>query len=309
MEKISHSMAKLLRVGRPQFLISGLTLFVLGALLGVRLGAPFSLPRLILGYLVILLSQLSVHYSNDYFDVAVDRHGGGTPLSGGSGVLLEHPELKKPVIWIAVALIGCSLGTGFIYLLYYRYPYWMFGFVLIGNLLGWVYSAPPFRLSSRGLGEPAFTFIGGFLIPGMGYLVMKGKLDLAGVFILIPLLLYGLASILSVEIPDMEVDRLGDKRTWVARKGRGFGFSLVGTCLLAATGYFFIFPSLSMGQVPLDLHVLGMLSLLPLSAGMVGLIRKPIQREPATRIAIWTVLSLVVFSILANGYLIFLVIH
>ena len=302
-------MAKLLRVGRPQFLISGLALFVLGALLGVRLGAPFSLPRLILGYLVILLAQLSVHYSNDYFDVAVDRHGGGTPLSGGSGVLLEHPELKKPVIWIAVALIGCSLGTGFIYLLYYRYPYWMFGFVLIGNLLGWVYSAPPFRLSSRGLGEPAFTFIGGFLIPGMGYLVMKGKLDLAGVFILIPLILYGLASILSVEIPDMEVDRLGDKRTWVARKGRGFGFSLVGTCLLAATGYFFIFPSLSMGQFPLDLHVLGMLSLLPLSAGMVGLIRKPIQREPATRIAIWTVLSLVVFSILANGYLIFLVIH
>jgi len=309
MEKISHSMAKLLRVGRPQFLISGLTLFVLGALLGVRLGAPFSLPRLILGYLVILLAQLSVHYSNDYFDVAVDRHGGGTPLSGGSGVLLEHPELKKPVIWIAVALIGCSLGTGFIYLLYYRYPYWMFGFVLIGNLLGWVYSAPPFQLSSRGLGEPAFTFIGGFLIPGMGYLVMKGKLDLAGVFILIPLILYGLASILSVEIPDMEVDRLGDKWTWVARKGRGFGFSLVGTCLLAATGYFFIFPSLSMGQFPLDLHVLGMLSLLPLSAGMVGLIRKPIQREPATRIAIWTVLSLVIFSILANGYLIFLMIH
>jgi len=309
MEKISHSMAKLLRVGRPQFLISGLTLFVLGALLGVRLGAPFSLPRLILGYLVILLAQLSVHYSNDYFDVAVDRPGGSTPLSGGSGVLLEHPELKKPVIWIAVALIGCSLGTGLIFLLNYKYPYWMFGFVLIGNLLGWVYSAPPFRLSSRGLGEPAFTFIGGFLIPGMGYLVMKGKLDLAGVFILIPLILYGLASILSVEIPDMEVDRLGDKRTWVARKGRGFGFSLVGTCLLAATGYFFIFPSLSMGQFPLDLHVLGMLSLLPLSAGMVGLIRKPIQREPATRIAIWTVLSLVIFSILANGYLIFLVIH
>jgi 1,4-dihydroxy-2-naphthoate octaprenyltransferase len=308
-EKISQSIAKLLRVGRPQYLISGLTLFVLGALLGVRLGAPFSLPRLTLGYLVILLAQLSVHYSNDYFDVAFDRPGGATPLSGGSGVLLEHPELKKPVIWIAVALIGSSLVTGLIFLLNYRYPYWMFGFVLIGNLLGWVYSAPPFRLASRGLGEPAFTFIGGFLIPGMGYLVMKGKLDLAGTFILIPLLLYGLASILSVEIPDMDVDLLGDKRTWVVRKGRGFGFSLVGTCLFAATGYFFIFPSLSMEQIPLDLHILGILSLLPLSVGMVGLIRKPLQREPATRIAIWTVLSLTVFSLLANGYLIFLVIH
>ena len=180
--------------------------------------------------------------------------------------------------------------------------------MLIGNLLGWVYSAPPFRLSARGLGEPAFAFIGGFLVPGMGYLVMKGKLDLAGAFILIPLLLYGLASILSVEIPDVEADRLGDKRNWVARRGRRFGFSMVGICLLAATGYFFIFPALSIGRVPLNLHILGLLSLLPLSAGVIGLIRKPLQREPATRIAIWTVLSLVVFSILVNGYLIFLVI-
>ena len=58
----------------------------------------------------------------------------------------------------------------------------------------------------------------------------------------------------------------------------------------------------------MDLHILGLLSLVPLSAGVVGLIRKPLQREPATRIAIWTVLSLVIFSILVNGYLIFLVI-
>jgi 1,4-dihydroxy-2-naphthoate octaprenyltransferase len=185
----------------------------------------------------------------------------------------------------------------------------MFGFVVIGNLLGWCYSAPPFRLSSRGLGEPAFTFIGGVLIPGMGYMVTKGKLDLAGAFILVPLLLYGLASILSVEIPDIEADRLGDKRTWVARMGRGVGFTIVGSCLLAATGYFFVFPLLSRGQLPLDFHILGLLSLLPLSVGIVGLIQKPLQREPATRIAIWTVLTLAIFSILADGYLIFLVIH
>ena len=302
-------MVKLLRVGRLQFLIPGLALFLFGALLAVRLDAPFSMPRLVLGYLVILPAQLSVHYSNDYFDVAVDKPGGATPFSGGSGVLVEHPELRKPALWIAVALIGCSLGTGLVFMWTYGYPFWMFGFVVIGNLLGWCYSAPPFRLSSRGLGEPAFTFIGGFLIPGMGYLAMKGTLDLAGAFILVPLLLYGMASILSVEIPDMEVDRLGDKRTWVAHKGRGFGFSVVGACLLAATGYFFIFPRLSVGQVPLDFHILGLLSLLPLSPGMVGLIRKPLQREPATRVAIWTVLTLAVFSILANGYLIFLMIN
>jgi 1,4-dihydroxy-2-naphthoate octaprenyltransferase len=300
--------AKLLRVGRPHFLIAGLALFVFGALLAVRLGASFSLARLLLGYLVILPAQLSVHYSNDYFDVDVDRPA-ATPFSGGSGVLLEHPELRTPIKWIAVALIVCSLGMGLVFLRTYAYPFWVFGFVLLGNLVGWCYSAPPLRLSSLGLGEPAYTFAGGILIPGMGYLAMNRTLNPAGASLLIPLLLYGLASILSVENPDMEADRLGDKRTWVARKGRGFGFTVVGACLLAATGYFFLFPWLSPWQVPLDLRVLGLLSLLPLSVGMVGLIKRPLRREPATRVAVWTVIALAVFSILADGYLVTLLIR
>ncbi len=299
--------AKLLRVGRPHFLVAGLALYVFGALLAVRLGASFSMARLLLGYLVILPAQLSVHYSNDYFDVAVDRPGAATPFSGGSGVLLEHPELRTLVRWIAVALIVCSLGAGLVFLRTYTYPFWMFGFVVLGNLIGWYYSAPPLRLSYRGLGEPAYTFTGGILIPGMGYLAMNKNLNLAGASLLIPLLLYGLASILSVEIPDVEADRLGNKRTWVARKGRGFGFTVMGACLLAATGYFFIFPWLSPWQIPVDFHILGLLSLLPLSAGMVGLIKKPLHREPATQVAVWTVLTLAFFSILADGYLVTLV--
>ncbi len=300
-------MAKLLRIGRPQFLIPVLALFVFGALFAVRLGASFSLTRLLLGYLVILPAQLSVHYGNEYFDVAVDKPGGATLFSGGSGVLLKHPELRTPVKWIAIALIVCSLGMGFLFLQVFAVPFWMFGFVVIGNLVGWCYSAPPFRLSDRGLGELAYTLSGGLLVPGMGYLAMKGTLDLAGAAPLIPLLLYGLASILSVEIPDMEADRLGNKQTWVARRGRGFGFTLVGVCLLAATGYFFISPWKSPWQIPADFHILGLLSLLPLSVGMFGMIKKPLRREPATKFAILTVLSLAFFSILADGYLAFLI--
>jgi 1,4-dihydroxy-2-naphthoate polyprenyltransferase len=298
-------MVKLLRISRPQFLIAGLALFVLGALFAVRMGAPLSLTRLLLGYLVILPAQLSVNFSNDYFDVAVDRPNGTTPISGGSGVLLEHPELRTPVKWIAVALIVCSLGMGLVFLRMYAYPFWMFGFVVVGNLVGWCYSAPPFRLSYRSLGEPAFTFTAGFLVPGMGYLVTKGTLDLAGASLLIPLLLCSLASILSVEIPDMEIDRLGNKQTWVARRGRGFGFTVVGICLLASTGYFFVSPWLSSWQIPADFHILGLLSLFPSSVGMVGLIKKPLHREPAMRLAVLTVLALALLSMLADGYFVY----
>jgi 1,4-dihydroxy-2-naphthoate polyprenyltransferase len=303
------NMVNYLRISRSQFLIAGLALFAFGALFAVRQGAPFSLSRLLLGYLIILPAHLAVNFSNDYFDVGVDKRDGATPISGGSGVLLEHPELRTPVKWIALALIGCSLGMGLVFLRMYEYPFWMFGFVVIGNLVGWYYSAPPFRLSYRGLGEPAFLLIGGFLLPGMGYLAVKGTLDLAGASLLIPLLLYSLASILSLEIPDMETDRLGEKQTWVARKGRGFGFTIVGICLLAATGYFFLSPFRSLWQVPADFQILGLFSLLPLSVGMFGLIQKPLDREPATRLAILNVISLAVLSLLADSYFVYQMIH
>lgn len=66
----------------------------------------------------------------------------------------------------------------------------------------------------------------GLLIPGFGYLVTSGQINPDGFLFFIPLMLYGLAFILTVELPDMESDRLGRKMTWVAQKGRSFGLTL-----------------------------------------------------------------------------------
>jgi 1,4-dihydroxy-2-naphthoate octaprenyltransferase len=301
----------LIRIGISFILTSiyGLTLFVLGALWAVLLGAFFSPLRLLLGYLVILPAQLSVHFSNDYFDMESDRPGGTTLISGGGGVLLGHPELREPAKWIAVALIFLSFGMGVVFIQAYSYPFWMMGFVILGNLVGWCYSAPPIRLSHRGFGELCYAFIAGFLVPSMGYLVMRGFLDLDGIFFLIPLTLYGLVSILSVEIPDMEDDRLSSKRTWVTRMGRNHGFTFAGGLLLAATAYFFTFPLFNEKLIPLDLRVLGLFSLLPLGAGLSGLVKRPLDREPATRIATWIVITLAVFSVFVDSYLFYLTVN
>jgi 1,4-dihydroxy-2-naphthoate octaprenyltransferase len=118
-----------------------------------------------------------------------------------------------------------------------------------------------------------------------------------------PLLLYGLVLILSVETPDMEADRRGGKLTWIVRKGRGFGFTLAGISLLAATVYFFLLHGLSPLSLPLDFRVLGLLSLIALGPGLYGLMKRPLRREPASRAAVWTLLALGVFSIAADGYL------
>lgn len=296
-------------MARPQFLVVGLALFLFGALWAMLLGAPFSLARLLLGYLVIMPAHLSVSYSNDYFDVEVDKLGKPTFISGGSGVLVEHPELRSSARRVAIGLMLCSLAIGIVFCVRYSYPLWYLGLVVLGNLLGWFYSAPPLKLAYRGLGEFSTMFTAGFLLPGMGYLVTRGTLDRDGLIFLVPLMLYGLAFILAVAIPDMEVDRLGNKRTWVARKGRGFGFAVAGAALLGATLYIFFFPQLFPGAYRVDFHLLGLMSLLPLGAGMISMLRRPAGRTAAIRMVLGNMVTLAVFCLLADGYLIFLATH
>ena len=52
-----------------------------------------------------------------------------------------------------------------------------FFLILSGNLLGWYYSAPPLKLSYRGFSEIA-TVLTGFIVPGVGYVVLMGNIDL-----------------------------------------------------------------------------------------------------------------------------------
>jgi len=299
-------MTKLLRVARPQFLISGLALFVFGVSWAVLLGAPFSLSRTLFGYLVLLPAHLSVSYSNDYFDVDVDKYDKPTFFSGGSGVLVDHPGLRKPAQWTAIALILCSLALGIVFQIVYSFPVWFSGLVVLGNLLGWFYSAPPLRLAYRGLGELSMIFSIGLLIPGLGYLVTSGPINQDGLLFIVPLMLCGLAFILTVEIPDMESDLLGNKRTWVARKGRGFGFTLIAASFLLATLFFFCFPWLTSRIYPLDFRFLGILSLMPLGAGCIGMLKRPIEKRSATRFVNGIMITFAAFCILVDGYMVYL---
>lgn len=303
------SMIKLLKVARPQFLVGGLTIYLLGALWAILLGAKVSPVPLVLGILAVLSSQLSVHFSNDYFDVESDRPGSETFISGGAGVLVEHPELREPARRIAIGLILFSLFLGVLLTWLYSYPALVPGAILVGNLLGWFYSAPPLRLAASGWGAFCYPLISGFIVPSLGYLLMRGELDRAGLFFTIPLVLYGFVTVLTVQIPDMEVDRLSAKRTWVARWGRPFGFIAVGLLLLAATSYFFLYPQLSPRPIPADLQVLGLFSLFPLGFGLWGAWKRPAERRPATRIATAIMLALAGFGPLVDVYLLYLILQ
>ncbi len=299
-------MKKLLQSARVPFLVPGLGLYLLGGLWALQTGAGFSLLALVLGYLVVLPAHLSVHFSNDYFDIGSDEPGHSTLISGGGGGLAGHPELRRTVKWIALGLIGFSLIMCAIFIWVEHLPLWVLGMVLLGNLIGWFYSAPPVRLSVRGLGEACYPLLAGFLVPALGYLALKGKLDVAWFFFLIPMLLLLLANVIGVEIPDVEADRRSQRRNWLVRIGRPAAFTIMGVLMLAATGYYFLPSRLVPASAVFQPWLVGVLSLLPLSVALTGMVRRPAERQPATPIAIALVITSTVFILLTDGYLIWL---
>ena len=292
----------ILVLGRLHFVMGGFLLFLLGALFALISGGDFSLLRFLLGYAVLFPAHLSVSYSNDYFDSDSDKHNKPTFFTGGSGILVEHPELKPFAKKFALFLIFLSILLGAVFLFMFSFPIIFFIFVVFGNTLGWFYAAPPVKLSYRRMGELATVVTAGILLPGMGYFVMKGVIDLFYLLFGIPLMLYGMAFIVGVEIPDMEGDRVGNKKTMVVRKGRKFGFIILTLCYILGTLYFF---SLSI-FLPLasdyGFFVIGMLSLLPLYLAFKALFKKPKERTEAGKLANNSVAALFTFVFLVDIY-------
>lgn len=286
-------------MGRFQFLVFGFLCFSAGALLAVLLNNPFSWERFLLGYLVLGLAHLSVSYSNDYWDFEADHFNQPTRFTGGSGILVENPELKLFAKRFAIFLIGLSILLAFIF----AFIYSSFTFLVLacaGSSLAWYYSAPPLKLSYNGLGEIS-TILSGFILPTFGYVAITGFLDLKVFLFSLPFMIYMFFFILSVEIPDMEGDKAGNKNTFIVKNGRKTGFILIGLSGVLGT-VSLLFLSFSGIYSPIKFQIIILASLIPLITGLYAFLRRTSRKKPATRLVNLTVPSLVIFILLLDLY-------
>jgi 1,4-dihydroxy-2-naphthoate octaprenyltransferase len=209
---------------------------------------------------------------------------------------------KLSILFIVLSLIAGSLFTFF-----YSYPLSFLLYIVLGNFLVWFYAAPPIKLSYRRLGEFANTF-NGFLLPGMGYFVVMGTLDLTFIIFSIPLLFLQLLFTVGVSIPDLEGDKLGGKITWIVSRGRKFGFNLMAFAGFMLAISFLIIPYLNLFPSSINFRVLAFISLLPFSLAIVGLIKHPVEKEAATKLATMNVAMVFVALILIDSYLAYIII-
>jgi 1,4-dihydroxy-2-naphthoate octaprenyltransferase len=260
----------MLRLTRMHFLLPGFLLYILGFLLANLNGGEMALDRFLLGFAIFYPAQLAVSFSNDYFDVQADKRSNRTPLSGGSGVLVENPEFQPLAIRIAVALMLISAVMAVVFFLLFRPAWYFLPLAWGGNLLGWFYTAPPLRLAYRGLGEVTTAIAAGFIMPGLGYLCSLGHLDLWFLGFASLLMCYGFFFILTVEMPDIDADRLGGKNNLLVRKGleAGARWSLIFT-ILGSLGFLFAAVS-NYFDAEVELWALFLLSLFPLLVAALG---------------------------------------
>lgn len=301
-----ETIVKVINLGKPQFTFGIFMYFLIGALFALFLSAHFELSKFFWGYMILFMASLAIHYANDYFDFDLDHYGTPTTFTGGSGILVENPELRPISKKLALFFICLSLIIGAFFTVIFHFPITFFLFVLFGNGLVWFYSAPPVRLSYRGLGEVANT-INGFIMPATGYFVVMGTIDLPFIIFSIPFIFLHFMFTMGVEIPDLEGDKLGGKITWIVLKGRKWGFELIGISTILATLSFLLLPYTNLFPQIINFRIMAIISLISLSLGIMALIKRPLEKKSATKLATLNVASLFAVLILVNCYFIYLI--
>ncbi|MCL7944695.1 prenyltransferase [Marinobacter sp. ATCH36] len=174
------------------------------------------------GYLCLFLLEVATVLINEVVDLPTDQHNRYfNAFTGGSRVLvdgsLSQQELKAGV---GVALLGLLASTIWLLSLSAAVPAAIIAVLGALTVLAIGYTAPPLKLSYRGLGEVdvAVTHSLGVLL--CGYVFLGGVWNDPTPWLLsLPMLLGILPSITLAGIPDLQADAMASKRTLAVRFG------------------------------------------------------------------------------------------
>ncbi len=206
----------------PRFAVPAASLpFTIGSVLAAYRMGLFNWPVFLVSSVTVFLIMTAVNACNTYFDYETDlQNQEFSAYSGGIRILVEGKITnRRHALYFACALMGlaCPLGLS-LYFVLHTGP-WTLGLGFLGALAGWFYTAPPFKLVYRGLGELVIAGGSGILTVLTGYYLQAGHFDLS----IAPLAVALAAGILNVILINEYADRRSDARsgkmTWLVRLG------------------------------------------------------------------------------------------
>jgi len=207
----------LLRLGATA---RGVLPFLLGAVIAWSRGNSIDWLILFLSSIAVICVMLMTFLINEYYDYPADTANQNYHnLSGGSrmlpmGFIPRHHALIAAYIFTAFASgIGLWLYLGL------KTGPLTIPMGALAIIIGYTYTAGPFRLSYRGWGEISIWFACGWLATIMGYYLQTGQLNLTVTLVSLPGAFSVFLVILINEIPDMAADKLCGKNNLAVRLG------------------------------------------------------------------------------------------
>ncbi len=227
------------RALRLQFYPMTWVAYTVGALAAAPEAGVFGNPVFWLGYLCLFLLEVATVLVNERVDFDTDRQNRFySPFTGGSRVLVERLlSLREIRFGILAASAGFLAALAWLAGLSPGEPAQVLGVTAVLAVLAIGYTAPPLKLSYRGLGEfdVALTHSLGVLLCGYVFLAGDWRDPLPWLLSL-PLLLAIVPSITLSGIPDLESDAAVSKRTLAVRLGSTGALWVALVCTLLAAG-------------------------------------------------------------------------
>jgi len=225
------------RLSRPHFLIGGVVLYALGAMIARFQGYALDGPLYFVGQLFITSGQLMTHYLNEYWDLEADQlNQSRTLFSGGSGVLPEGSLSRETARVAASVCLAIHIATAVALIAQYGAPPSAWAVMVLVFLGAFFYSTPPVQLSHSGYGEITTSVLVAGFVPAFGHLLQAGQPTLLLLFTTAPLVVLHYVMLLAFEFPDFLADEAAGKKTVLVRIGRRNGAIIHNVLIVLAFG-------------------------------------------------------------------------
>ncbi len=240
-----ESKISLLQILRAPFFSSILAPLLNGALLGAIINGSVAWP----GLALILVMGLGLHAATNVYNDIYDTLQGTDRInlhrndfSGGSGLIVQHPELLPRMYRIARCslLLALFAVVVLLFLLQDRMRFYLIALFALSAFFSKYYTAAPVKLASRGLGEISVWFAFGPMAVLAGALSQNVGFH-PYVLAAMPLTGLSTASILWMgQMIDLPADAASGKRGMVARLGSAtarYGYVVIHLLLAAGIAF------------------------------------------------------------------------
>lgn len=210
---------------RPWSIPMSLLSITIGEILSPFKGGEFSWLIYGLSVITVALMHIASNLVNDYYDVKI----GVDDLKSATAQYRPHPLVEgkirlKDIMVVILVSYGIAFITGMILVYLRGVELLIFG--LLGGVLGFTYTGPPFKYKYIALGEVIIFIIWGPLLVGSGYFLQTGGIDTSIILISIPIGISTAMVLFANNIRDIENDRTKGVKTVAIYLGKDISLLL-----------------------------------------------------------------------------------